>query len=171
MKSVLPQSTEFNNFLDTYKDNAREEMSKDYFHVNVVAEAYAQGFKDGKDSNKKSFIDNLIEKQIEDYKQRYLQAYILAKKVLDKLASINKNANSLFINVHEDNPKVIISVPDDFLLDDNIVEVAYKAVFNSQEIFRNTFDKYNLDISFVSSENLDKDLLQGDGYGYFEDIK
>lgn len=135
-----------------------------------MAEAYSQGFKDGESSNKKTFIEDLIEKRIESYKQRYLQAYILAKKVLDELALINTSARGLFINVHEDNPKVLISVPDDLLLDDFWVDAAYKAAFDSQDIFKSAFSKYNLDISFVSSENLDVDLLQGDGYDYFEEV-
>lgn len=171
MSSMHPQSTLFNNFLDSFKESAKEEISKNYFHVDVVAEAYSQGFKDGEDSNKHSFIADLVSKQIEDYKRRYLQAYILTNKVLDKLASMDKKANGLYINIHERNPKVIISVPDNYLLDDEVVEIAYEEVFKSQELFRSIFDKYNLDISFIGSENIDNNLLEGDGYDYFEDIK
>lgn len=165
-----PRSTLFYNFLDDYIDNAREDISKDYFHLIVVAEAFSQGFKDGDSNNKKTFREDLIEKRIESYKQRYLQAYILAKKVLAELALINTSARGLFINVHEDNPKVLISVPDDLLLDDFWVEAAYKAAFNSQDIFKSAFSNSNLDISLVSSENLDVGLLRADGYDYFEEI-
>lgn len=171
MTQELLQSTEFNNFLDSFKDSAREEISKDYFHVDVVAEAYTQGFKDGEDSSKKSFIHDLIDKQIEGYKQRYLQAYILTNKVINKLSSINKKAKEFYINIHETNPKVIISIDDNFLLDDYVIETAYEEVFKSQELFNSIFTKHHLDISFVGSNNLDKSLLDCDGYNYFEEIK
>ena len=165
------QSTAFNNFLDAFKDSAREEISKNYFHVDVVAEAYSQGFKDGEDSSKKSFVNSLIEQQIEGYKQRYLQAYILTNKVINKLATIEKKANEFFINIHDSNPKVVISIPNQYLLEDAVVEIAYSEIFKAQELFNSIFTEHQLDISFVGSDNLDKDLLTSDGFDYFEDLK
>ncbi|MBD1434842.1 hypothetical protein H8B06_18610 [Sphingobacterium sp. DN00404] len=171
MTSDILQSTEFNNFLDSFKDSAREEISKDYFHVDVVAEAYTQGFKDGEDSSKQSFVKDLIDKQIEGYKQRYLQAYILTNNFLNSIASNGTPAESFFINIHNSNPNVIVAVKDDYLLDDEFINYAYSNIFETQSIFSNIFKKHHLEMSLVGVENLDRDLLTCDGYNYFEDIK
>lgn len=171
MTQEILQSTDFNNFLDSHKESARKEISNDYFHVNVVAEAYSQGFNDGRAKGEKEYIANIVELQLEDYKKRYLQAYILTSKVVDVLKAYDKKPESFYINIHYKNPKVIIAIKDDYLLEDDIVELAYKNIFEAQEIFNTIFQKYHLDISLVGFQNLDSDLLECEGYNYRESIR
>jgi hypothetical protein len=59
-KTITTGSELFNNYLNKFKDEVRSKSSDKYYHVDVVAEAYSQGFSDGEKSGKKEFIEDKL---------------------------------------------------------------------------------------------------------------
>jgi len=157
----------FNKYLDTCKGEVKSKSSEGYYHVNVVAEAYSKGFTDGKQSGQSEFMELLISNEIEKFTQKANQIYILSKNVMSLLKENKFDASGLYINLSPNRPSVIISVSNEFLNDDNFVEIAYSKVFENKKIFTKLFNE-PLDIGFLSNENLDEDLLKEDGFGYIE---
>ncbi|WP_340064804.1 hypothetical protein [Ascidiimonas aurantiaca] len=165
--TINHNSDNFNRYLDSYKGEVQNKRSEGYYHVDVVAEAYKQGFSDGKLSGKKDFLDDIISDEIELFTQKANQIYILSKNIVSILQKNNFNANSLHINLSFNRPRVIISLPNKFLNDDNCVDLAYLQINENRKIFYKLF-KENLDIGLVASDHLDENILQEDGFGYQE---
>lgn len=157
----------FHKYLDTCKGEVKSKSSEGYYHVNVVAEAYSKGFTDGKQSGQSEFMELLISNEIEKFTQKANQIYILSKNVISLLKENKFDVSGLYINLSPNRPSVILSVSNEFLNDDNFVEIAYSKVFENKKIFTKLFNE-PLDIGFLSNENLDEDLLKEDGFGYIE---
>lgn len=157
----------FNKYLDECKGEVKSKSSEGYYHVDVVAEAYTKGFSDGKKSGEKDFIKNIISNEIEKFTQRANQIYILSKNVISYLNTKKYNISSLHINLTLGRPSVIISVNNDQLNDDTFIESAYSKIFENKNIYLKLFNE-NLDIGLVSSDSLDGNLLEEDGFGYIE---
>lgn len=166
----FPRSSLFNSYLDAQIGKYQNGIIRDCLQQEAFEKSYSRLVKIGGNSKQDTHVNDLIGKQGGSFKLRCIQAYLLANRVLDVLYGVNSKASAVFINVHDGNPKVLISVPDDFLLDDFLVETAYKAALYFQGVFKKVFNNHNLDISFVGSENLDRDLFQADGYDYCEDF-
>jgi hypothetical protein len=64
-------------------------------------------------------------------------------------------------------PAVIITIPNNFLLDDDFVTNAYGKVFEIRDIYEKLYGKM-LDIGLMGAENIDVELLSTDGFGYSE---
>lgn len=160
----------FNNYLSRHQETAElTKVSDLYYHVNVVAEAYDQGLADGKNIGKQDFINKIMKSTAEKFAERANQVYILTKTTLSHIIQNGYNVNSFYINIFQNNPKVIIAVNNDFLLNDNFVELAYTKIFEAKTTFSSLFDN-TLDISLVGVENLDIELLCQDGFEYSEVI-
>lgn len=80
-------------------------------------------------------------------------------------------ADSLHINLFPSCPKVVLSIRDEFLLNDQFVQTTYEKILENKAIFAKLFSPPELDISLVSTENLDPKLLKEDGFGYEEVLK
>lgn len=166
--AITPSNSDlFHKYLDTCKGEVKSKSSEGYYHVNVVAEAYTRGFSDGKQSGQSEFMELLISKEIEKFTQKANQIYILSKNVISLLLENKFEVSGLYINLSPNRPSVIISVANEFLNDDNFVEIAYSKVYENKKIFTKLFNE-PLDIGFISSDNLDEDLLKEDGFGYIE---
>lgn len=158
----------FQKYLNKYKDQVKSESTEGYYHVDVVAEAYNQGFSDGEKSGRQDFIKQVIKNKIERFTQKGNQVYILSQNVISYLRENKFPVESLHINLYPSCPKVIISVANDLLLNDDFVEKAYTKVFENKNIFNQLFSDV-LDIGFVSNDGLDTKMLKEDGFGYVED--
>lgn len=158
----------FNSYLLKYKDDAIPESMEGYYHADVVAEAYSQGFSDGKLSGKQDFIAELIKKQREVFSQKANQVYILSHNVISFLKTHNFPISSMHINLNHNCPRVILSVPSETLNNDEFVEKAYRKIFENKQIFSQLFPEI-LDLGLVASDNLDIELLKEDGFGYSEE--
>jgi hypothetical protein len=158
----------FNDYLDKCKNQARSEGSKQYFHVDVVAEAYSQGYEHGKEDGQSEFIESLIMDSFEKFNHKSNQIYILSKNVIEYITKeLKQNVISLHINLTPNKPSVILSVPNDALLIDEFVDKAYNKVFDIRDIYKQLFDEM-LDIGFVGSDHLDYNQIESDGFGYTE---
>lgn len=157
----------FHTYLTQYKDQVREQDSDGYYHVDVVAEAYNQGFADGEKSGKKDFLDQIVKGRVERFTQKANQVYILTQRVVSFLNTHTYKIHSFHINLSAGCQQVIISADNDLLLNDDFVEKAYMKAFEMKRIFAELFDEH-LDMGFVASDDLDFQVLEKDGFGYFE---
>lgn len=166
-EKVQGSSDLFQEYLNQHKDEVRAKSADEYYHVNVVADAYKQGFSDGTQSAHKEFVEQLIEKRIDDFKKKAQQVYILSSNLVSILKDKGFNANALFIAPTFIAPRAIIVVPEELVLNDDFVETAYSTIHEFREIFSKLFHDV-LDLSIVGNENLDTELLKEDGFGYEE---
>ena len=169
--TVKTGTEQFTKYINKYKDQEKTESSEEYYHVNVVADAYNQGFSDGKNSGKKDFVEAIVKSKVEKFIQKANQVYILSHNLITHLNEEGYSASSLYINMYPNCPKVVLSISDEFLLDDEFVEKAYKKILENKAIFTKLFSPSSLDISLISTENLDSKLLKEDGFGYEEVLK
>jgi hypothetical protein len=153
----------FQQYLDKYQGEIRDKGSDNYYHIDFVAEAYNQGFEDGKKSSKKDFIEDLINKEIETFMQKANQIYLLSKSIIKLF-----NANSLHINITFNRCSAIIAVKDECLNDDDFINAIYGKIFEAKESYAKLYNDEYLDLGIVSSENLDMKILEQDGYTYKE---
>ncbi len=160
----------FNTYLSKHQEVCKDSKINDsYYHVNVVAEAYQQGLNDGKNIGRQDFIDKIMKSSAEKFAEKATQVYILTKNILSALSKNGYTVSSFHINVFHSNPKVIISVDNQQLLDDEFVELAYTKIFEIKSTFNNLFDS-TLDMGIMGNENIDLELLSQDGYEYSENI-
>lgn len=159
----------FHSYLSNYKDQVREQSTDGYYHVDVVAEAYNQGFSDGEKSGRQDFLEQILKGRVERFAQKSNQVYILTQRVVSYLSVHKYKVHSFHINLYPSCPKVVISVDNDVLLDDEFVEKAYSKIFEMKRIFSALFDSY-LDMGLIGSIDLDSQALQEDGFGYSEEL-
>lgn len=157
----------FKEYLDSCKGEVKSRSTEGYYHVDVVADAYNKGFSDGKKSGKKEFIDLIISNEVEKFTQKSNQIYILSKNVIETITHHNYKVSGLYINLTPDRPSVILSIPNRYLNIDDFVKIGYSKIHENKKIYAKLFDEM-LDIGFVSSDNLEEDLLKNDGFGYIE---
>lgn len=170
LDTVKASGTElFHTYLSDYKDQARKEKSADFYHVDVVADAYNQGFCNGQESGRKEFIEDLKRDRTEKFTQKATQVYILTNRAIDHIQKNGFSVDSFFINIAHDNPKAIIAVKDEQLLDDEFIMIAYSKIFELKRIFAELFE-CTFDIGLISSSDLDVETLKGDRYDYSETI-
>lgn len=167
VKVLASNSDLFYQYLDTCKGEVKSRSTEGYYHVDVVADAYNKGFTDGKKSGRSEFLQMIVSNEIEKFSQKANQIYILSKNVIAFLENKEFKIAGLYINLTPKRPSVIISVPNEFLNDDLFVESAYTKVHENKNIFSKLFNE-PLDIGFISSDNLDENLLKEDGFGYTE---
>ena len=169
MKTIaIPTNIDaFNQYLDNCKEAVRSNPSEGYYHVNVVAEAYNQGFSDGKKSAKKDFTAFVVAQEIEKFAHRANQIYILSKNLINHLKEQGFQAKGLFINLSFKNPSAIIVVTNMLLNNDEFVEKAYAKMFINKNIFFELFHQ-TLDTGFIANDNLDEAALKADGFEYLE---
>jgi hypothetical protein len=160
-------SDKFQAYLLVHKNDALSESMDGYYHADVVADAYSQGYIDGKKTGKQEFIASIIEKHKEVFSQKANQIYILTQNVVSFIRAQGYVVNSMHINLNYGNPRVIIAVPNDVLNDDVFVELAYTKIFENKQIFSKLFSDH-MDIGLVASDHLDVSLLAQDGFGYAE---
>jgi hypothetical protein len=153
----------FQQYLDKYQGEIRDKGSDSYYHINCVAEAYNQGFEDGKKSSKKDFIEDLINKEIEAFLLKANHIYLLSKSIIKLF-----NANSLHINISFNRCSAIIAVNDESLNNDDFINAIYGEIFEAKKVYAETFNDEYLDLGVVSSENLDIAILEQDGFNYKE---
>ena len=158
-------SDKFYNYLQKHKNEMREQSLEGYYHADVVADAYKQGFSDGKKSRDRDIISKIVSKEIERFAQKSTQIYILSNRIIAFLCDHNFRIKALFISIDFKRPRVLLSVPENLLLNDEFVNLAYNKISEIREIYLKLFDEY-LDIGLVSSLNLEVSLLQEDGFGY-----
>jgi len=171
MEIIDKQGTElFQKYISKYKDEAKHESTENYFHADVVAEAYKQGLSDGKEIGEKGFMTQLVKSQVEKFVQKSNQIYILCQNIISTLKKENYNVSALYIDITPNRPSVILTVGGDLLLDDEFVTLAYSKVHENREIYFKLFDEM-LDVGFVSNDNLDTNLLKADGFGYKEEYE
>ncbi|MEM7551649.1 MAG: hypothetical protein AAF363_18335 [Bacteroidota bacterium] len=170
--TVLDTGTElFGKYISKYKNHVKTESTEEYYHVDVVAEAYTQGFSDGKNSGKKDFLDEILKNKVEKFIQKANQVYILSQNLISYLSKEGFKIHSFYINPFPSCPKVVLSVHGELLTNDKFVELAYAKILENKNIFEKLFTPTTLDISLVSNENLDPSLLKEDGFGYHEIVK
>ena len=159
----------FAAYLSQYKDQVKPNSIDGYYHVDIVAEAYNQGFQDGEKSGKKDFLEDIMRNRIETFTQKANQVYILAQNLISFLQKNNFIAIAFYINLQPDCPKVIIAVPGEQLLNDGFVVTTYSRIHEMKKIFSELFNQ-SLDMGLMSADELDAELLKEDGFGYSEKV-
>lgn len=158
----------FNSYLTDNKHQAKDSKINDlYYHVNVVAEAYTKGFEDGENTGKKDFLDKLVQSTTEKFIEKANQVYLCTKSTLTALLKERYLVHSFYINIFHQNPKVIIVVPNEMLLNDDFVEFSYMKIHEVKCSFNSLFNS-TLDMGIMGSEDLDQKMLSKDGFDYCE---
>ncbi|MFV8347198.1 hypothetical protein [Flavobacterium sp. ZB4P13] len=158
----------FNSYLADNKHQAKDSKINDlYYHVNVVAEAYSKGFADGENTGKKDFLDKLVQSTTEKFIEKANQVYLCTKSTLTALHKEQYPVHSFYINIFHQNPKVIIVVPNEILLNDDFVELSYMKIHEVKCSFSSLFNS-TLDMGIMGCEDLDEKLLEKDGFDYSE---
>lgn len=168
----IPQSgmSDFNAYLGRHASEAKATRLNDsYFHVNVVADAYNQGYIDGKKCSTDEFMDEFMEKMWEKFVEKANKVYLSAKSLTDAFSSKKYPVEKIYINIFHKNPRVIVSVDESLLLDDDFVTFAYPKIHEIQKSFY-SLSKSTLDLSLVGTDGLDEELLKQDGFEYSEKI-
>lgn len=169
-KEIIDHSDLFNQYLYSCKGEVKSQSSEGYYHVDVVADAYKRGFSDGEKSGQEDYINSIITRELEKFTERANQIYILSKNVISLLDKINFNATALYMNLTPNRNSVIIAVPSESLVNDAFIEQAYAKIFENKKIYSKLFNEI-FDIGFLSSDNLDQDMISQDGFGYVETYK
>lgn len=160
----------FNNYLNRHQESSKKSKVNDlYYHVNVVAEAYDQGLNDGKNLGRQDFMNKIMKSSEETFIEKANQVYICVKSTLTYLNQKGYSVQSFHINIFHNNPKVIIAISNDLLLNDDFVELAYTKIHEVKCFFNALFDN-TLDMGVIGSDNLNLELLSQDGFEYSEVI-
>lgn len=158
----------FQNFISHYKEYAITEPEEHYYHADIVAEAYKQGYSDGSVKGKEEFLKDLFNKHKADLLLKATTAYTYSKILIDYFLTLNCSPCSLYINVSTVTPSVFIAIPLDFMVDDEFLNKAYSKILDMANNYRTLFNNV-LDIVLLPGEDLDTELLFSDGYTYNED--
>ena len=89
-------------------------------------------------------------------------------RLLSEVASAY-TVEKIYLNVFHYSPKVIVSINDNLLLNDDFVEFAYSKIHDIQCSFHTLFQS-TLDISLISPTDLEEKLLMQDGFEYSEEF-
>lgn len=157
----------FYNYLEKNKDNFRETKIDGYFDANVVADAYTEGIAVGEVKGKETFIKEQTEKMVDKLVRKSTQVYLDTHKLIDTLKKGGYQINSFFINAFSNTPKVIVTIEEELMLNDDFIKAAYTKIFELQKDFKEDYNT-SIDISLSCHDNLDKDLLSSDGFKYEE---
>ena len=157
----------FQKYLRKHNNKVRHSSTDGFYPVNVVAEAYSQGFEDGSRSGQKDFVTGFIKREVDKFTDRANQVYILSKVIISHLAEKGYRCGSLHLNFSLGGPRVLLAYPGVQMLDDAFVELAYAKVFEAKDIYDKLFGEH-LDMGLVSSTDLDHEVLQAEGFDYKE---
>lgn len=166
-KVISDKSDLFHEYILKYKDEAKAENIDGYFHVDVVAEAYQQGFSDGEKKGKQDIVATLAKRESELFTRKANQIYILTHNIISFSKDKGYLIDSMHINLTPSFPKIVIAVSSKLLTNDEFVEQAYAKIFENKKIFSQLFPE-PLDIGLVSSDTLDHGLIKEAGFGYSE---
>jgi hypothetical protein len=162
---------QFQSYLRKHNDDVRSTAANNYYPANVVADAFNEGFsageKSGKQAGKEEIIAKLVKNRVEELTQKATQAYILTTRIVKHIKSKGNTVHSFHLNIFHENPKVIIAINNELLLDDVFIEDTYTKIFEIKKIFDDLF-KVDLDMGLIGSNDLDLELLSEDGYEYSE---
>ncbi|WP_166921975.1 hypothetical protein [Flavobacterium poyangense] len=160
----------FNEYLANHSEDAKTSQTNDsYYHVDIVAEAYGQGLNDGKNLGRKDFLEKVMKSSADRFAQKANQVYICTKKTQSFLDQNGYTVQSFHINIFHSNPKVIIAVSNELLLNDEFVELAYTKIHEVKCAFKELFDS-TLDMGLIGSDNIDLELLGQDGFEFSEEV-
>lgn len=154
-------------YLDKCKEEVRSKSANEYYHVNVVAEAYEQGFTDGTKSAEQEFVKQLIHKRLDEFKKKAQQVYILSSKLVSFIREKGFKPEALYICPTYVAPRSIIVIDEESILNDEFNMQVYPKISEFRKVFLTVFADV-LDMSIVSSQDLDIKLLKKDGFGYEE---
>ncbi len=160
----------FTAFINEYKDQAKEKGTAEYYHVNVVIDAFNRGKEVGKEEGLEDYMTEVFLKKIETLQAKANQIYILSKKLISDIQALKFDACSLHININPNRPNVVIAVPNDALLDDNFVETVFNNMDSYKKIYFKLFSE-TLDIGLMPIENIDIASLKDEGYAYHESFE
>ncbi len=162
--------TQFHSYIQSHSSESRNsKVNENYYHVNVVAEAWGQGYSEGEKSAKQAFAEKILKKSSERFLERATEVYVTAKSMVSFLMAHQYKAEKIYLNIFHRNPEVILSFDKNLLLDDDFVVLAYSKIHDMQKHFHSLFQS-TLDLSLISTENLDEKLLAEDGFDYSENL-
>jgi hypothetical protein len=160
----------FNDFLKKHSSEAKEKkLSESYFHADVVCEAWDSGVAFGKKENIQATKERILIRQYEKFVEKANKVYLFTKSFSDFLSFSGYKPERFFINIFHVNPKVIVLVNKDAIIDDDFVVLAYTKMNEFQDSFRTLFGS-TLDISLMDDDGIIDDLLISDGFNYSEKI-
>lgn len=167
----ISRTEQFQSYLKRHNADVRTTAVNNYYHVDVVAEAFTEGFsageKSGKQSGKEEIISKLVKNRVEELTQKATQVYILTSRVVNHIQKKGNKVHSFHLNIFHENPKAILAINNDLLLNDDFVEDTYSKIFEIKRIFDAIFN-VDLDMGLIGSNDLDLELLSEDGYEYSE---
>jgi len=169
-KSQTSGVESFNLFIfERAKEAHSTKLNENFFHYDIVADAFNCGLEKGKQMKKEEAESIVINRLIDRFIERANQVYLSAKKLTENLAKENFHAKKIYINIFHRNPKVIVVVDENYLLDDDFVFFVYPKLNEMKNSFFKLFEN-TLDISLIGDENISEELLVADGFSYSEDI-
>src|SRR5690606_6510294 len=97
------------------------------------------------------------------------QVYLSAKALVNHLSAKDYKVNKIYINIFHKSPKDIVALDGQMLLNDDFVEFTYTKIHEMQCYFHSLFQN-TLDLSLISTTDLDEVLLAKDGFDYSEEL-
>lgn len=161
---------DFLDFVKRYTDEKQIDWTEGYYPANVVIDAYEQGRKEGRKQGEKDAgkpMEEFVQGLITTITSKAMQAYTYAHLLTDFLLRKEFKVEGFFVRIDRKTPNVIVVVNEDTLLNDDFVELAYKQMAKLEVGFKDQFGEI-FSMSLVSSDNLDTDALNDDGYKYHE---
>jgi len=125
----------FLEYLNKYKDEVRSKNTDEFYHVNVVADAYKQGFSDGTKSAEKDFMQQLIQSRLDDFIKKAQQVYILSSELISFLKEKGFSAEAMYICPSFSSPKSIIVVSEELVLNDEFNQTVYPKIYDFRKVF------------------------------------
>ncbi|QCO45774.1 MULTISPECIES: hypothetical protein [Elizabethkingia] len=161
IKEVRYGSSAVDLFLSTVNDELKHIKPKDnYFHIDVVTEAFVAGEKHGKEEFIKTFT--------EEFKNQSVNTFLFTQNLVNKLMKMNYKVHKFFINPIQF--KSIIGVDNSLLLNDDFVDIAYSEATMLENNFNDLYDNL-FEIGFIGIDNIKIDKIYSDGYVFIHEIK
>ncbi len=165
---------QFQSYLRSHQNDVKSKAQNNYYHADVVADAFSEGFNAGEKSGIKTgreeIVAKLVKNKVEELTQKATQVYILSGRIVDHIRKRGNKVDSFHLNIFHENPKVIIAVNNELLLNDEFITSTYSKIFEIKRIFDELFG-VDLDMGLVGSSDLDLELLSQDGYQYSEEFE
>lgn len=156
----------FHEFIRTKQDESTSQKQDNFYSVDVVADAYSQGFKDGA-NDPIEFKKQLKKLAIERFINKSNNIYVIVSDYIKHLKNSGINVSNLYGNFTHRGVSILISIPNEQLLDDDLNTIAYQKLYEISKSYTKENNEF-LDVSLISDSNIDAESILKNGYTFTE---
>lgn len=153
-------------WIATRTDDAVIHPREGYYPFDVIAEAYERGENDGKEKIKSDLTESFRKVFVKNTEK----TSIIINMLLDQFSQDNIHPQKLFLDPSISGAKILFSLERQDYIREEFLDKYYG--FISDLIANNISNDYKLDVGFIiDSDNLNLDLIKGDGFGLAINLK